>query len=32
VPEGAWRAIPHAGAGRAANFRFLAGEELVSFY
>jgi len=24
--------FPHAGAGAAADFRFLAGEELVSFY
>src|SRR5438270_5062317 len=33
VSEGAWRAIPHAGAGRRRrDFRFLAGEELVTFY
>jgi hypothetical protein len=32
VPQGAWRAIPHARAVAAADFRFLAGEELVSFY
>jgi hypothetical protein len=32
VPKGAWRAIPHARAGRRRRFPLLAGEELVSFY
>ena len=32
VPEGTWHAVPHTGVVPAADFRFLVGEDLVSFY